>query len=80
VHEEESGGHASDLLERTLIAEQCTFCEVVLHADNGAPMKSQTLRSKMLELGVTPSYSRLYSVNYLVRSATITLSGSEMGG
>jgi len=58
VHEEESGGHASDLLERTLIAEQCTFCEVVLHADNGAPMKSQTLRSKMLELGVTPSYSR----------------------
>ena len=58
VHEEESGSHASALLERTLIAEQSTCCQLVMHSDNGAPMKSQTLRIKMYELGITPSYSR----------------------
>ena len=58
VYEEESGSHASKLLERTLIAEQCTCCQLVMHSDNGAPMKSQTLRIKMYELGITPSYSR----------------------
>ncbi|WP_220778180.1 integrase core domain-containing protein, partial [Shewanella hafniensis] len=29
-----------------------------LHSDNGAPMKSQTMRMKAYELGVTTSYSR----------------------
>ncbi|MBP0556295.1 hypothetical protein J8J23_20965, partial [Mycobacterium tuberculosis] len=31
---------------------------VILHSDNGAPMKSQTLRMKAYELGVLTSYSR----------------------
>lgn len=30
---------------------------VALHSDNGAPMKSQTMRAKAYDLGVTPSYS-----------------------
>jgi transposase InsO family protein len=58
VHEQESGEHAAKLLEQTLIREKCLHSGVVLHSDNGAPMKSQTMRMKAYELGVTTSYSR----------------------
>ena len=58
VHDAESGQHAGDLLQRVVITERCTHLQLVLHSDNGAPMKSQTLRAKIEELGITPSYSR----------------------
>lgn len=58
VHEQESGELASELLQRTLLREGCLHSGVVLHSDNGAPMKSQTMRAKAYELGVTTSYSR----------------------
>ena len=41
-----------------MVAESCFLRPLVLHADNGSPMKSQTLRVKLEELGITPSYSR----------------------
>lgn len=44
--------------ERALIRENCLHSGVVLHSDNGAPMKSQTMRAKAYDLGVTTSYSR----------------------
>lgn len=58
VHDHESGVLAAELLERTLISEQCLHTGVVLHSDNGAPMKAQTMRMKAYELGVLTSYSR----------------------
>ena len=58
VYEAESGEHAAKLLEQTLLREKCLHSGVVLHSDNGAPMKSQTMRVKANELGVTTSYSR----------------------
>lgn len=58
VYEQESGENAAQLLEQTLLREQCLHSGVVLHSDNGAPMKSQTMRIKAYELGVTTSYSR----------------------
>jgi putative transposase len=58
VYEKESGELAAALLQRTLLREKCQHSGVVLHSDNGAPMKSQTLRIKAYELGVTTSYSR----------------------
>lgn len=58
VHEMESGELASELVQRAVIAERCFLQPLVLHADNGSPMKSQTLRVKLDELGITPSYSR----------------------
>lgn len=58
VYEEESGAHAVTVLQRALLSEQCFNQPVVLHSDNGAPMKSQTLKVKLEELGVLPSYSR----------------------
>ena len=60
VYEQESGEHASALLQRTVLCEQC-FNEpipVVLHSDNGAPMKSLTFKAKMEEMGIISSYSR----------------------
>jgi transposase InsO family protein len=39
-------------------AEKCRKKELVLHSDNGAPMKSLTLQAKMHELGVISSRSR----------------------
>jgi len=58
VYDRECGELAAQLLQRTLIREQCFNQPLVLHSDNGAPMKSLTLKAKMEELGITPSYSR----------------------
>ncbi len=58
VYEEESGAHAVTVLQRAMLTEQCFNKPVVLHSDNGSPMKSQTLKIKLEELGVLPSYSR----------------------
>jgi transposase InsO family protein len=60
VHEKECGELASQLLQRCMLKEQC-FNQpdsLVLHSDNGAPMKSLTLKAKMEELGIISSYSR----------------------
>lgn len=46
-------GHRGDV-----IGEQCLHEPLVLHSDNGAPMKSVTLLSKMCELGITPPRGR----------------------
>jgi len=35
------------LLERALLNEKSRHSQLVLHSDNGAPMKSLTLRSKI---------------------------------
>lgn len=58
VHEQESGELAAELLQRIMMAEQCFHQPLVLHSDNGAPMKSSTLLAKMYELGVTASRGR----------------------
>ena len=58
IYEEENGEHAADLLQRITMSEQCFGKPVVLHSDNGSPMKSQTLKAKMEEMGVISSYSR----------------------
>ena len=58
VYEKESGEEAAALLERSVWQERCIKRQLVLHSDNGAPMKSFTLRAKMHELGVVRSYSR----------------------
>jgi transposase InsO family protein len=58
VFDRESGDDAAILLERSVWAEQCVRSQLVLHSDNGSPMKSFTLRAKILELGVVRSHSR----------------------
>ena len=58
VHDAESGEQAAVLLQRSLLRENCLGTPVVLHSDNGAAMKSLTLKAKMEEMGVMSSYSR----------------------
>ena len=58
VFQQELGIHAADLLQRTIWKEKCVNKGVVLHSDNGAPMRSHTMLAKMNDLGVMSSYSR----------------------
>ncbi len=58
VHEAESGELAKRLVERALLRERCWHNPPVLHSDNGAPMTSYTLKSRLAELGMLMSYSR----------------------
>ena len=58
VYGQESGELAAELLQRSMMAEQCFYRPLVLHSDNGAPMKSSTLLAKMYDLGVAPSRGR----------------------
>jgi putative transposase len=46
------------LMQRNMLREQCFKKPLVLHSDNGAPMKSLTMKAKLEELGVTASLSR----------------------
>lgn len=58
VHYSEAGEQAAELLERSVWTEKCLKNDLVLHSDNGAPMKSLTMRAKMYDLGVITSRSR----------------------
>ena len=58
VYTQESGERAAKLIQRAVLAEQCWKKPLVLHSDDGAPMKSSTLLAKLYELGVTPSRGR----------------------
>jgi putative transposase len=58
VYEEENGVLAAKFMGRTVLNERCAGKPLVLHSDNGAPMKSSTLLSKLYDLGITPSRGR----------------------
>ena len=58
VHDTESGEQAATLIERTVWREGCAHKPLVLHSDNGSPMKAATFRVTLERLGITPSYSR----------------------
>ncbi|MBT0725039.1 transposase family protein [Rosenbergiella sp. S61] len=64
VHEAQSGDLAASLMQRTVLREGGWRQPLVLHADNGAAMKSQTLQVKLAELNITPSHSRPRVSNY----------------
>ena len=56
VYEEESGINARDLFNE--IASGKITNGIILHSDNGGPMRSSTLRGTLEELGVIQSFSR----------------------
>ena len=58
VYERESAELAAGLLERAVRAEGCLTRPLILHADNGSPMKGATMKVTMERLGVTASFSR----------------------
>lgn len=60
VWAEESATNASHLVHRTMMSEACFIRTkpLVLHSDNGSPMKASTMIEMMYKLGITPSRSR----------------------
>ena len=58
VYEHETADFAARVLERAVWAEKCLTSPLVLHADNGSPMKGATMKATMDRLGVAASFSR----------------------
>ncbi len=58
VHDCEASAHAADLIEDIAHREKIEKNQLVIHSDNGSVMKGATLRAKMIDLEITPSYSR----------------------
>ena len=58
VHAERGSGQASALFRQAHLREGVADGELVLHSDNGSPMKGATLPVTLQKLGVVASFSR----------------------
>lgn len=58
VHEEESSELASQLVKKAYLREGLAGMPLVLHSDNGSPMKGASLMETLYRLGIMKSYSR----------------------
>ncbi|WP_421654871.1 IS3 family transposase [Microbulbifer harenosus] len=58
VHADESSEHASTLIRKAQLAEGVVKKGLVLHSDNGGPMKGATMLATLQKLGVVASFSR----------------------
>ena len=59
VYEEQNADLASDVIQRICLAQKkLTTMPLVLHSDNGSPMKGATMLATLCQLGITPSRSR----------------------
>jgi putative transposase len=58
VFDTESADHASSLIRKTYLREGIAGAPLVLHSDNGSPMKGGTMLATLQKLGVIPSFSR----------------------
>lgn len=58
VFERESDEHSGPLVARCYRDEGVASGDVVLHADNGGPMRGSTMLATLQRLGVVPSFSR----------------------
>lgn len=58
IHESENAELASGMIEKACRANQIGKKKIVLHSDNGGPMKGATMLATLQRLGVAPSFSR----------------------
>ena len=59
VYVNESAEQAADVLRKARFAETLPLSyELVLHSDNGSPMKGATMLATMQKMGIVPSFSR----------------------
>ncbi len=60
VHEQESAEHASEMIHKACLRHNISVLSrpLVLHSDNGSPMKGATMLSTLQRLGVETSFSR----------------------
>ena len=58
VYDNESAENASVVAELAYLSEKINGKEVILHSDNGSPMKGATMLATLQRLGIIPSFSR----------------------
>lgn len=58
IHADELASHAADLITKACLREHVARDQLVLHADNGGPMKGATMLATLQRLGIVPSFSR----------------------
>ena len=58
VHKSESAEQASELISKACLSEAINPDSLVLHSDNGSPMKGATMLATLQRLGIIPSFSR----------------------
>lgn len=58
VHDQELSSHAANLITQACLDERVLRHQLVLHSDNGVPMKGATMLATLEKLGVIPSFSR----------------------
>jgi putative transposase len=58
VHDRETAEYAAMLLRKACLAEGVNEHGLVLHSDNGSPMKGATMLATLQRLGIVPSFSR----------------------
>jgi putative transposase len=58
VWESEEAHNAETLIKKAVIIEKIQGNPLVLHSDNGSPMKAETFQSLLEKLGIQSSYSR----------------------
>lgn len=58
IHREETAGHAAELIRKACLKQDIQQHQLVLHSDNGSPMKGATMLAMLQNLGVVPSFSR----------------------
>ncbi len=58
VWESEEAFHAEELIKKAVVSEKIQGEPLVLHSDNGSPMKAVTFQTLLEKLGIQSSYSR----------------------
>ena len=58
LHDQELSEHAANMITQACLDEDVTPHQLVLHSDNGGPMKGATMLATLERLGVVPSFSR----------------------
>ena len=58
VYDAENADNAAVLICKTCLKENIATNPLILHSDNGSPMKGATMLATLQRLGITPSFSR----------------------
>ena len=58
IHADELSLHAATLIDKACLRHGIRRDQLVLHSDNGSPMKGATMLATLQKLGVVPSFSR----------------------
>jgi len=63
VHDDETAEHAARLIHRICTETGVNLTGLVLHSDNGKPMRGSTMLATLQWLGIVPSFSRPHMCN-----------------